>query len=195
MDLDNTNLSRIDLYYDRKLKENNRVQDFETFLNDAAETISSGSRSLVVDLKTQALRIGHRKTSPNFFRIYKKSNGKFIGFELEMKLETAKKFQFFLFAGQFETLEYKLIQHYYSDIITKFEIQRSCYTDWMLENFRNIRVLQNTNNSLVTTYLRNRLDYRLIDPEFLYKLFQLLSYIRQLEYSFGFIVNQEYLII
>ena len=55
------------------------------------------------------LRIGHRKTSPNFFRIYKKSNGKFIRFELEMKLETAKNFQFFLFAGQFETLESKLI--------------------------------------------------------------------------------------
>lgn len=126
MDLDNTNLGRIDLYYDRKLKENDRVQDFEAFLSDAAETILSGSRSLVVDLKPQALRIGHRKTSPNFFRIYKKSNGKFIGFELEMKLETAKKFQFFLFAGQFETLESKLIQHYYSDIITKFKIQRSC---------------------------------------------------------------------
>ena len=128
MDLDNTNLGRIDLYYDRKLKESDRVEYFEAFISDAAETISSGSRSLVVDLKPQALRIGHRKTSPNFFWIYKKYNGKFIRFELEMKLETAKKFQFFLFAGQFETLESKLIQHYYSYIITKFKIQRSCYT-------------------------------------------------------------------
>lgn len=115
-------------------------------------------------------------------RIYKKSNGKFIRFELEIKLKTAKSFQFFLFVGQFETLESKLIQHYYSYIITKFEIQRSCYTDWMLENFRNIRVLQITKNSFVTTYLMNRLDNRLTDPEFLYKLFQLLSYIRQLGY-------------
>ena len=53
------------------------------------------SRSLIVDLKPQALRIGHRKTSPNFFRIYKKPNGKFIRFELEMKLETAKKLSIF----------------------------------------------------------------------------------------------------
>ena len=45
MDLDNTNLGRIDLYYDRKLKESDRVEDFEAFLSDAAETISSGSRS------------------------------------------------------------------------------------------------------------------------------------------------------
>lgn len=167
MDLDNTNLGRIDLYYDRKLKESDRVDDFEAFLSDAADTISLGSRSIVVDLKPQALRIGHRKTSPNFFRIYKKSNGKFIRFELEMKLETAKKFQFFLFAGQFETLESKLIQHYYSYIMTKFEIQQSCYTDWMVENFRNIRVLQISNNSLVTTYLTNRLDNSLTDQEYL----------------------------
>jgi hypothetical protein len=195
MDLDNTNLGRIDLYYDRKLKESDRVEYFEAFLSDAAETISLDSRSLVVDLKSEALGIGHRKTSPNFFRIYKKSNGKFIRFELEMKLETAKKFQFFLFAGQFETLESKLIQHYYSYITTKFQIQRSCYTDWLVENFRNIRVLQIPKNSLVTTYLMNRLDNRLTDQEFIYKLFQLLSYIRQLDYSFGFIVDQEYLII
>lgn len=67
MDLENTNLGRIDLYYDRKLKESDRVEDFEAFLSHAANTISSGSRSLVVDLKPQALRICHRKTSLNFF--------------------------------------------------------------------------------------------------------------------------------
>lgn len=65
----------------------------------------------------------------------------------------------------------------------------------MLDNFRNIRVLEIPKNSLVTTYLMNRLDNRLTDQEFIYKLFQLLSYIRQLDYSFGFIVDQEYLII
>ena len=195
MDFDNTNLGRIDLYYDRKFKESDRGEDFEAFLSDAAKTISLGSRSLAVDLKPQALRIAHRKTSPNFFRVYKKSNGKFIRFELEMKLETAKNFQFFLFAGQFETLESKLIQHYYSYITTKFEIHRSCYTDWIVENFRNVRVLQIPKNSLVTTYLINTLYNRLNDQEFIYTLFQLLSYIRQLEYSFDFIVDQEYLII
>jgi hypothetical protein len=70
--------------------------------------------------------------------------------------------------------------------------------DWMVENFRNIRVLEIPKNSLVTTYLMNlmnRIDTRLTDQEFLYKLFQLLSYIRQLDYSFGFIVGQEYLIV
>ena len=47
--------------------------------------------------------------------------------------------------------------------MAKFQIQRSCYTDWMVENFRDIRVLQIPKNSLVTTYLMNRLDNRLTD--------------------------------
>jgi hypothetical protein len=63
---------------------------------------------------------------------------------------------------------------------------------WVLENFRNIRFLQIPKNSLVTTYLTNRLVNRLTDQEFIYKLFQLLSYIRQLDYYFSFIVDQEY---
>ena len=71
MDLYITNLGRIDLYYDQKLKESDQVQDFEAFLSDAAETISSGSHSLVVDLKPQALKMGHRKTSPNFSKFIK----------------------------------------------------------------------------------------------------------------------------
>ena len=41
---------------------------------------------------------------------------------------------------------------------------------------------------------RYRLENRLTDQEFIYKLFQLLNYIRQLDYFFDFIVNQEYLI-
>ncbi len=77
-DFDDTNLGLVDLCYDRKLKESDRVEDFEAFLSDAAETISSGSRSLVFDLKPQALRIGHSKTCPTFFRFHKNSNGKLI---------------------------------------------------------------------------------------------------------------------
>lgn len=129
------------------------------------------------------------------FSGFLKPNGKFIRFELEIKIESAKKFQFFLFAGQFDNLESKLIQHYYSYITTQFKIELSCYTDWVVENFRNIRFLQIPENSLVTTYLKNKLTNNLADQEFVYKLFQLLSYLRQLDSSLGFLVDQEYRII
>jgi hypothetical protein len=41
----------------------------------------------------------------------------------------------------------------------------------------------------------NKLANKLADQEFVYKLFQLLSYIRQLDYSLDFLVDQEYRII
>ena len=106
-----------------------------------------------------------------------------IRFELEISLEAVKKLQSFLFAGQFERLESKLIEHYYSYIITHFDINRNCYTDWIVENFRTIRFLQIPNNSLVTTYINNKIVNRLTHQEFVYKL----SFIRQLPYSCDFI--------
>jgi len=183
--LDNTNLGRIDLYYDRKLKESDRFEDFESFLIDAATIIESRARFIKIELKAQSLAIGDRKTNPNFFRIYKRPNGNFIRFELEMKFKVAKKFQFSLFASQFEKLETQLIEDYYSYINDKFEIEHSRYTDWVVENFRNVGFLKIPKNSLVTTYLitsfKNRLTNQLENQEFVYKLFQLLSYIRQLD--------------
>jgi len=74
MNLDNTNLCRINLHYDQKLKESDRDKDFEAFVNKAAKTISLGSLSLAVDLRPQALKISHHKISPNFFQVYKKFN-------------------------------------------------------------------------------------------------------------------------
>ena len=193
MHLDSTNLGRIDLYYDRPFKESDRVEDYEIFLSDAAKTISSQNPSIKVELKFQSLAIGDRKTSPNYFRIYKRPNGRYIRFELEISLEAVKKLQSFLFAGQFETLESKLIEHYYSYIITHFEIDRSCYTDWVVENFRTIRFLQIPNNSLVATYINNKIG--ITHQEFVFKLFQLLSFIRKLPYSYNLIGQQEYILV
>ena len=73
---------RIDVYYDRKFKQSDGIEDFTAFLVDAAETISLRSRSPIVNLKSEinpeTLEIGNRKNSPNCLRVYKKSNGKFI---------------------------------------------------------------------------------------------------------------------
>ena len=46
-------------------------------------------------------RVGKR-SSPNYFRIYPKSNKKFIQFELELKKSAIKKLQPYLFLYQFE---------------------------------------------------------------------------------------------
>ena len=199
MDFDNTSLGRIDLYYNRKLKESDRFEDFESFLSYSAGIIESRFRSIKVELKPRSLAIGNRKTSPNYFRIYKRPGGKFIRFELEITLEAAKKFEFSLFASQFEKLETQLIEHYYSYINCKFDIERSCYTDWVVNNFRSIRFLQIPKNSMVSTYLTTSLKDRVTDKvenqEFVYKILQLLSYIREIDSFSDYLIDQEYEII
>lgn len=199
MGFDNTSLGRIDLYYDRKLKESDRFDDFDSFLSDSAEIIESHFRSIDVELKPQSLAIGKRKTSPNYFRIYKRPGGKFIRFELEITLEAVKKFEFCLFASQFKKLETQLTEHYYSYINGKFDIEQSCYTDWVVNNFRSIRFLQIPKNSMVstylTTYLKNRVTARVENQEFVYKIFQLLSYIREIDSFSASLIDQEYEII
>lgn len=88
-----------------------------------------------------------------------------------------------------------MVQHYYSYTLNKFEIQQSLYTDWIVENFRTLRLSQIPQDSFVTTYITNKFDSNLTDQEFLYKLFQLLSYIRQLDYSLVTLDTQEYFVV
>ena len=199
MDLDNTTLSRIDLYYNRKLKEEDRFEDFGSFLSSSAGIIKSRFPSIKVELKSRSVAIGNRKTSPNYFRIYTRPDGKFIRFELEITLVAVKKFEFSLFASQFEKLETQLVEDYYSYINGKFDIERSRYTDWVVNNFRSIRFLQIPTNSMVSTYLtnslKNRVKGRVENKEFVYKIFQLLSYIREVDSVSEYLVDQEYEII
>ena len=180
MNFEDTNLGRFDLCYTRSFKKTDSIEDYENFLKSTTEIISIKNASTQVELKPKVnpktLEIGNRKTSGNFFRVYKRPNGKSIRFELEMKFNIAKNFQFFLFTGQ-------------------FEIEKSCYTDWVLENFRKLRILRMPENVLVSTYLTNKLWNTVEEKELLYKLFQLLSYIRHLEYSFSWIVDQEYRVV
>ena len=75
-----------------KFKESHRGEDYEIFLSDAVKTIFSRNPSIKLESKFQSLAIGDRKTSPNYFQIYKRPNGQYIRFELEIKLETVKKF-------------------------------------------------------------------------------------------------------
>jgi hypothetical protein len=71
----------------------------------------------------------------------------------------------------------------------------SSYTDWLIENFRKIRSLEMPGNCLLTTYFNNISFETLENQEFLYTLFQLLSYIRTLESSVNWISNENYRII
>ena len=47
-DLDNTNLSRIDLYYDRKFKKSDEIETFDSFLEECRSQIEKAIFSIRV---------------------------------------------------------------------------------------------------------------------------------------------------
>ena len=186
-DFDKTNVSRIDVCYDRKLKESDKVELFDSFGKKCEEQIKKAI------FKKGVIRVGKRG-SGNYFRAYRRENGKEIRFELELADKVVKKFQFYLFSNQFEKLEELLCVHFYEQASSSF-VKDSVYTDWLLENFRNIRASKAYENCLITTYFKNLPLETIEKQEFLYKLLQLLSYIRTLESSLNWISNENYRVV
>ena len=193
LDFDNTNLSRIDLYYDRKFKKGDEIEKFDSFLEECRSQIEKADRRKTVIVDKGVLRV-ERRGSGNYFRVYRRPNGKDIRFELELTKSVVKKFEFYLFSNQFEKLEELLSIHFYKQALTTF-VMNSCYTDWLRESFRKIRSTQTYENCLIATYLSNIPLETLEKQKFRYQLLQLLSYIRTLESSINWISNENYRII
>lgn len=187
---DNTSLSRIDLYYDRKFKKGDEIENFDSFLEECRSQIEKTDKRKIAIVDKGVLRVG-RRGSGNYFRVYRRPNGKDIRFELELTKSVVKNFEFYLFSNQFEKLEELLCIHFYKQALTTFMMD-SCYTDWLKESFRKIRSTQRYENCLIATYLSTIPLETLEKQKFLYQLLQLLSYIRTLESSVNWISNENY---
>ncbi|NES79939.1 hypothetical protein [Okeania sp. SIO1H4] len=190
LNFDNTSLSRIDLYYDRKFKKGDEIENFDSFLEQCRSQLEKTDKRKIAIVEKGVLRVG-RRGSGNYFRVYRKSNGKYIRFELELTKSVVKNFEFYLFSNQFEKLEELLCIHFYKQALTTF-VMDSCYTDWLRENFRNIRSSRRYENYLITTYFKTLPLETLEKQKFLYQLLQLLSYIRTLESSINWISSENY---
>ena len=81
-DLMSINVGRLDLCYDRKLKSTDK--DLHLFFEDSYKQIDSKKNNPTAKIGTNILRIGKRSSS-NFFRVYLRSNGKELGFEIKLK--------------------------------------------------------------------------------------------------------------
>lgn len=178
-DLEHTNLGRIDLCYDRKLKECDK--DLHLFFKNSFLRINSRKDNLGAKLGSNILRIGKRSSS-NFFRVYLKSNGKELRFEIELKKTVIKNFQHYLFTNQFNVFEELLVRHFYTQATKLFDVENP-YCDWLLMGFRRVRqqaIQELLINSFSTSYLVNKLEHDLAKVEFSYRLIQLLNYIKYL---------------
>jgi len=209
-DLSCTNLGRFDLYYFRKFKSTDQDDLLELFMKNSCEKINAKSKRKKASWKRTSrgliLRIGNRSDS-NYYHVYQKTkkitHGVYdemncgLGFELELKNQLIKSFQKFLFKNHLEEFEGRLVEHFYKYSKESFVLD-TCYTDWLQIGLRKIVSKQKSeinSNSLVSSYLRkNSLDYFVQKKQF-FKLIQLLSFIRTLEYSKQFINDQAYCVI
>ena len=181
-DFEDTNLGRVDLCYDRKLKASDK--DLNLFFENSSRRINSKKDNRRAKSDNNILRVGKRSSS-NFFRVYLKPNGRELRFEIELKKTVVKIFQHYLFTDQFETFEELLTRHFYNHAIQLFDLENS-YCDWLLANFRQVKkppVQEVLINSLSTSYLTEKPMYDLTKVEFFYRLIQLLNYIKCLEGS------------
>lgn len=173
-DLNHTNLGRVDLCYDRKLKPVD--EDLNIFFQNSCEQINKTKSNRIVKISSNILRIGKRSSS-NFFRVYLRTNGRDVRFELELKKTMVKKFQHYLFTNQFERFEELLACHFYHQTIQLFDME-SNYTDWLRVNFRQVRKKPYLSNYFSTSYLYNKPISNLTEIKFIYQLIQLLNFIK-----------------
>ena len=181
-DLDSTNLGRIDLCYDRELNSTDR--DPHLFLENSCQTINekNDKRHAKISEDGNILWIGKRSSS-NFFRVYLKPGRKKIRFEIEVKKDGVKKFQHDFLTGQFERFEELLTEHFYDQATRLFDLENS-YCDWLRNSFRRVRKLPPEEvlvNSLSTSFLTEKPENDLVKLEFVYRLIQLVNYIKSLK--------------
>ena len=177
-DLEYTNLGRLDLCYDRELKESDG--DPYIFLKESCYR----NENRQARMPTNVLRVGSR-SGPNYFRVYLRKNGRDIRFELEIKKDVGKKFQHYLFTSQFEKFEELLCEYYYDQSVQIFDTDNP-FCDWLRANFRRVRKLplgEVLMNSLSTSYLTGKPLNDFNKVEFLYRLIQLINYLKTLESS------------
>jgi hypothetical protein len=79
-----------------------------------------------------------------------------------------------------EDFEELLVNYFYRQALLNFDIN-SCYTNWLIRNFRKIRKTEIEVYSLNTTYLTKKFLDNFEKEEFVYRVFQLLKYLEQFE--------------
>jgi hypothetical protein len=160
--------------------------DPHLFLENSYQNINekNAERRAKISKNGKILWIGKRSSS-NYFRVYLKPSMKKIRFEIEVKKDEVKKFQHDLFTGKFERFEELVTEHFYDQAIQLFDLENS-YCDWLRSNFRRVRKLPSEEvlvNSLSISYLTEKPQHDLVKVVFVYRLIQLINYIKSLKSS------------
>ena len=124
----------------------------------------------------KVLKVNRRNNSLHY-RVYQKDQG--VRFELEFKHRQTQLVQNYLFNNQLNIFEDKLVLQFfkYSGQVLRLDYQ---YTDWIVDFRRRYRLVNPSNPTLFTSYLKNRIMFE-EEEKRLFHLLQFLSFIKSLE--------------
>ena len=173
-------LGRIDLYFCRTNGFNDTIQSFDAFLVDSRTQIQNHTTTRHIRLQDfpdgKVLKVNRRNNSLHY-RVYQKDQG--VRFELEFKHRQTKLVQNYLFNNQLDIFENKLVLQFfkYFGQVLRLDYQ---YTDWVVDFRRRYRVVNPSNPTLFTSYLKNQ-KMSEKEEEKLFHLLQFLSFLKSLE--------------
>ena len=180
MDQHTLSLGRIDLYFSRTNGSNDTIKSFDAFLVDSRSQIQNHTNTRHIRLQDfpdgKVLKVNRRNNSLHY-RVYQKDQD--VRFELEFKHRQTQLVQDYLFSNQLDIFEHKLVLQYfkYSGQVLRLGYQ---YTDWILDFRRRYRLVNPSNPSLLTSYLKNQIMSEEEEERF-FHLLQFLSFIKSLE--------------
>ena len=185
-------LSRFDLCYFRETKITEQKADLELFLNKCYQKTFARSKKNIAKYTRNnqglILRIGSRKSS-NYYRIYQTRDG--LRFELEMKNQSLKSVQEFLFTHLRKEFEDILTRHFYT-YSKKVLVLDDSYTGWLIDYFRKT---DKPINSLVTSYLTKSNFGTIENKKRVFRFLQFLSFSRRYFISQEYLLSQKYYLI
>jgi hypothetical protein len=185
-DLQNVNLGRIDLCYNRAVQPFETTKDLELFMEQSCQKAQAEKvkANWTRNQSGLIMRIGSRKTG-NLIRVYTKTlfGKRYLRFEVELKREYARTYQSLLFENRIEDFETEILKHIYKRLLSVLDLTTN-FTDWLLPQVRKFPKTPTSCKSglascLVLSYLQGSLLSDTRDCQFFFQWLLLLSFIHQ----------------
>ena len=161
IDLSCLKVTRVDIAYARKFfnKKEASSSTVKTYLRNCQDKVQQTSiKHTIIEATTSGwiLKIGKRKSSPYYYRIYQKINQNSLRFELELKHRSMQKYQITksFCEGKFSKMEHELTNFYFRKWNTFLDLHDN-YSDWLIHFFRIKNVSKYQGNPLKISYLEN----------------------------------------
>ena len=189
-------LGRFDLNYLRPL-QSHEIHSVSQFLTSSHEEIKRKriNAKLESSLNNQILKIASRRSS-RCARIYTTNNS--LKFEIELRNNVIKNYNYLLVQGSFQQLESQLVQEYiyYFGKLLPFQY---LYTDWLAHKLRPFRINLKTysQTTLCSDYINTELETILasFQPKKFLMFLEFLKFTKSLHYKTEIFDGDSYRII